>query len=256
MHEVLDILAPGLGHGNVQSICWHASSWIVLHNGSIMQRYQGGELVSEKLVTGGGLIHPNDVASHGENLLVCDAGASPPVIKLVDPVGAKVLDVWTIGTQGWRTASVALDQDDRILTVAVQDLPVAQRTRLLVSIHDSSTGELIDSFRCPTERAYSQGCTVIGSHMYLNTNDGELSDSATVLDVDLTTRACVDRLEIEKFVETEGLDGVWLESRPHLVTATRTAAYAIEVPWPTTNSLRGPLRSAETGRADPNEQTM
>ncbi len=229
LEKLFDIVPPERGPNNIQSLCRYGSSWLLFHHGSTMQVYAGGELVREVLIEGE-LVHPNDSAVRGDEIIVCDAGVTPPVIKRVDPEAARVSEVYPIEIPGWRIASVAIDRDGNLLTVAVEDIALEERSQLLIRRYDPKSLEILQSFRCPTEDTYSQGCTVIGSFLYLNNNDGGAATTARVIAIDLRSEERIDSLLIDQFGETEGLDGVWADRTPHLATALRGAVYLVAAP--------------------------
>src|SRR5690606_33020189 len=111
----------------------------------------------------GELLHPNDCAVRGEDVIVCDAGGTTPVIKRIDPANARVRQVYPIQCPGWRLASTAVDLDGSILTIAVEDRPLAERSRLLINRYDGDGAALVQSFTTETDNVYSQGGTVLGT---------------------------------------------------------------------------------------------
>ncbi|MFD5226643.1 hypothetical protein ACFWHT_13575 [Microbacterium sp. NPDC058342] len=227
LEKAFDILPPSNGTDNVQSVCRYGASWLVFHHGSVMQEYSDtGDLVREVIVEGD-LLHPNDCAVGVDEVIVCDAGEDVPVLKRVDPVAARVKERLPIEIPGWRLASVAVDEDGGILTVAAEDIPLGDRRRVLVNRYDAAGRELIQSFTVPSVHTYSQGCTVAGSFLYLNANDGVAAEEARITVVDLRSTKRVDTLHVRRFGETEGLDALWIGREPYLVTALRRAAYLV-----------------------------
>ncbi|MGB3376529.1 MAG: hypothetical protein WBA87_15490 [Microbacterium sp.] len=230
MEKLFDIVPPRHGVDNVQSVCRYGASWLVFHHGSIMQVYgNDGELVREVRIEGG-LIHPNDCTVLGEEVIVCDAGEPTPVLKRVDPLHGSVKEVYPINIPGWRLASVASDRGGGIVTVAVEDISLEERSRVLVSRYEPAALKTTHSFTLPSGHTYSQGCTIIGSFLYLNANDGVTADEARITVIDLRSEEPVDSLHIDRFGETEGLDGVWIGREPGLVTALRRAVYLVSAP--------------------------
>lgn len=230
LEKLFDIVPPRHGVDNVQSVCRYGATWLVFHHGSVMQVYGDDGRLEREVRVEGGLIHPNDCAVLGEEVIVCDAGEPTPVLKRVDPLRGSVEEVYPTEVPGWRLASVACDPDGGIVTVAAEDIPLEERSRVLVSRHESAGADAGHRFTVPSAHTYSQGCTIMGSFLYLNANDGITSDEARVTAIDLRSGAVVDSLHIEHFGETEGLDGVWLGREPCLVTALRRAVYLVATP--------------------------
>ncbi|UJP08976.1 hypothetical protein L2X99_10865 [Microbacterium sp. KUDC0406] len=207
-------------------MCRYGSSWLVFHHGSVMQVYVDQRLVRETLVEGE-LVHPNDSAVRGDEIVVCDAGTPTPVIKRVDPASARVMEMFPIEHPGWRLASVAVDEEGSLVTVSAEDIALDRRDRLLINRYDSRTLRPVQSFTCLTENTYSQGCTIIGSRLYLNTNDGVSAEDARITAVDLGEERTVETSLLEAVGETEGLDAVAVDGAQRLATVFQGAVHLV-----------------------------
>jgi len=225
VEKLFDLVPPKGGLDNVQSICRFGSSWLVFHQKSTMQVYRNGDLIRKGPVDGA-LLHPNDCAVRGDEVVVCDAGDATPVIKGMHPESMQVHTVYPIKCPGWRLASIAVDKDASILVVAVEDLPLRERSRLLVRRYNEPGTKVMQEFTVPTANVYSQGCTVLGSSLYLNNNDGPSSTSARVMKVDLVSEQYVDEFLIKNLGETEGLERA-PGGQDGLITAVRDAVYFV-----------------------------
>ncbi|GAA5153037.1 hypothetical protein GCM10025768_22120 [Microbacterium pseudoresistens] len=224
-----DLVAPERGPDNVQSVCRDGASWLVFHHGSVMQVYADGRLIRETVIAGE-LVHPNDSAIRGDEVIVCDAGTPTPVIKRVDAASARVTEVYPIEHPGWRLASVAIDEDGLLVTVSAEDIALDRRYRLLINRYDSRTLRPVQTFTCRTEDTYSQGCTIIGSRLYLNTNDGAAADDARITAVDLGEERSMEAVLLEGVGETEGLDAVAVDGGHCLATVFRRAVHLVSAP--------------------------
>lgn len=224
MRKLFDIVPPSLGDNNVQSLCRFGDGWILLHHGSILQVYERGQLIREARVDGE-LFHPNDCVVVGAEILVCDGGEQP-ALKWLDPVSSRMREVLPIFTPGWRLASVSRESDGGFVTVSAEDIEPAHRDRVLVSRY-AVDWTLVESFTVPVDSRYSQGCTVVGTCLYLNNNDGVTATSARFIRVDLSDHTRIGTFTIEDIGETEGLDTVWLDQDPFFVTALRDAVYLL-----------------------------
>jgi len=227
-YKSFDIKKPSTANFGTQSVAFDSGRYYVLHNDSIIQKYSKSGLESELTLTTGSLIHPNDSQFYDGILWVCDTGGGTvaPSIKKVDLASASVVATYFPGKTGWRIAGVTLESDQSFFVVAVQDLPVAQRTELLIQRYDYSTQSVLSEFQIPTDQYYVQGCTLVGRRLYITMNNGNVSLSKFV-NVNLDNASVEDVLVVDDFGEAEGLDSIWLDGRLNLITALKQGVFRI-----------------------------
>lgn len=226
VERVLTLVTPQRAPLATQSVARFGDGHLVLHHGSIIQRYGSGVLLAEHQLEEGVLHHPNDCARDGDQLWVCDTGGDEPLLKLLDLASMRVEREIRPWFPGWRLASISLADEASQWWVFAEAVPIEERTRVLVARVDVEARTTLEQFEVLTDQFYVQGCSAADGRLYIGMNNGDVVMSKFLV-VDIDSRRTVDTIVVDDFGESEGVDVRTVDGRVELTTATGPIVHRI-----------------------------